>query len=49
MLTGYGEHSGIQEKIRFLSWASGHSENSLLLLRPCRRLEFNVATEPDKI
>jgi hypothetical protein len=48
MLTGGWEHTGIQEKIRFLSWASGHSEN-LRPLRPWRRLEFKVATQPDKI
>jgi hypothetical protein len=40
MLTGGWEHTGIQEKIRFLSWASGYSE-SFRRLCPCLRLEFN--------
>jgi hypothetical protein len=48
MLTGGWEHTGIQEKIGFLSWASGHSENSRRF-RSCQRLDFNVATQPDKI
>jgi hypothetical protein len=48
MLTGGWEHTGIQEKNQMPVVASGHSENSRRL-RSCRRLEFNVATPPDKI
>jgi hypothetical protein len=38
MLTGCWEHTGIQEK------------NQISVVgAPCLRLEFNVATQPDKI